>query len=322
MGVFGSIQLPSINEQSLDDRKERKQILNYLAMLDEKLRYMFQNIDIEDNFSEGAKKQYNEYVLNLGKLTDETTKIMADMNGNYSAILQETDRISSKVSRLDEELGEVSSQIEQTADKIDMVVSGGGDSSSLTLTKDMIKAVTENFVICGLVDVRRTDYESVRGGYIGYSTGNDGVNASTSGIAMSDSSGDNYFIATTSGVRMTADDNAVVVTSGGISSTVSITVGSDRNIKNSIDYDMEKYEEMFSELKPCGYRYNSQKGGGHHIGFIAQDVEEIAAEGFGGVAKGDHYSLDYNSFIALNTHMIQKLMARVSELERKLEALS
>ena len=59
MASYGSIQLPNINEQSLDDRKERKQILNYLAMLDEKLRYMFQNIDIEDNFSEGAKKQYN-----------------------------------------------------------------------------------------------------------------------------------------------------------------------------------------------------------------------------------------------------------------------
>lgn len=320
MGVYGGVQMPNINEQSLDDRKERKQILNYLAMLDEKLRYMFQNIDIEDNFSEGAKKQYNEYVLNLGKLTDETTKIMSDMQGNYSAILQETDRISSRVSRLDEELGEVSSQIEQTADKIDMVVSGGGDSSSLTLTKDMIKAVTENFVICGLIDVRKTDYESVRGGYIGYASGDDGINASTAGIAMGNAN--NYFIATTSGVRMTADDNAVVVTSSGISSTVSITVGSDRNIKNSIDYDMEKYEEMFSELKPCGYRYNSQKDGGHHIGFIAQDVEEVAAEGFGGVAKGDHYSLDYNSFIALNTHMIQKLMARVKELESKLEALS
>ena len=101
-----------------------------------------------------------------------------------------------------------------------------------------------------------------------------------------------------------------------------ITVGSDRGIKNSIDYDMEKYEEMFSGLRPCGYKYNSQNGGGKHLGFIAQEVDAVAPSGFGGVAKGEYYSLDYNSFIALNTHMIQKLMKRVDELENKLEALS
>ena len=318
MGVYGGIQLPNINEQSLDDRKERKQILNYLAMLDEKLRYMFQNIDIEDNFSEGAKKQYNEYVLNLGKLESETMKVLSDMEGNYSSIVQETNRISSKVSRMDDELGEMSSQITQTADKIDLVVSGGDDSSSLTLTKDMIKAVTENFVICGLLDVRKTDYESVRGGYIGYASGDDGINASTPGIAMGND--DNYFIATTSGVRMTADDNAIVVMSSGISATVDITVSSDRRLKEDIDYDLSRYEAMFEKLKPCSYRYKGKEDG--KIGFIAQEVDEVAVEGFDAVAHNGYLSLGYNNFIALNTHMIQKLMTRVTELENKLEALS
>lgn len=319
MASYGSIQLPNINEQSLDDRKERKQILNYLAMLDEKLRYMFQNIDIDDNFSEGAKKTYNEYVTNIGKLTDETTKIMADMNGNYSAILQETGRISSKVAWMEDDVEECFSLIEQTADRISLIVSGDDGESSLELTEDMIKAVTERFVVCGEIEVqKKNEYGSATGGYIGYASGNDGINTSTPGVAIGNAN--NYFIATTSGARLTSWDTAFTVMDEQISASVSITTGSDRDIKNSIDYDMEKYEEMFSGLKPCGYRYNSQPNGGTHIGFIAQEVEEVMPEGFGGVAKGDHYSLDYNSFIALNTHMIQKLMKRVSDLEAKIEA--
>ena len=85
----------------------------------------------------------------------------------------------------------------------------------------------------------------------------------------------------------------------------------------------------------------------YHIGFISQDVESAMEEigmdskAFAGFIKSpvyeedekgkeieggnvvDHrYGLRYEEFIALNTHMIQKLMARVSELESKLEALS
>ena len=47
MAIYNGIQLPDMG--GIDDRKERQQILNYLAMLDEKLRYMFQNIDPEEN---------------------------------------------------------------------------------------------------------------------------------------------------------------------------------------------------------------------------------------------------------------------------------
>ena len=51
MGNYGGIQLPTITGGTMDSEKERRQILNYLALLDEKLRYMFQNIDIEENLS-------------------------------------------------------------------------------------------------------------------------------------------------------------------------------------------------------------------------------------------------------------------------------
>ena len=58
MANYNSNLLPEINGEKLDDAKERRQILNYLALLDEKLRYMFQNIEPSENFSAAAFENY------------------------------------------------------------------------------------------------------------------------------------------------------------------------------------------------------------------------------------------------------------------------
>lgn len=90
MGVFGGIQLPNINEGNLDDKKERKQILNYLALLDEKLRYMFQNIDIEENLSEDSQKMFFKY-------GEDIRNVIKDTEGNFSLFEQTINGISSAV---------------------------------------------------------------------------------------------------------------------------------------------------------------------------------------------------------------------------------
>ena len=118
---------------------------------------------------------------------------------------------------------------------------------------------------------------------------------------------------------------------------------SDRRMKTDIGYDLEKYEGFFGDLKPVQYKMIDGESGRYHIGFISQDVEgslannNLRTEDFAGFIKTPkravrddaeseivdyHYSLRYDEFVALNTHMIQKLMARVKELENKLEALS
>jgi hypothetical protein len=118
---------------------------------------------------------------------------------------------------------------------------------------------------------------------------------------------------------------------------------SDRRKKKDVEYDMAKYEEFFGKLKPTQYKMIDGESDRYHIGFISQDVEDTLAEcglkstDFAGFIKTPkravrddasseildyHYSLRYDEFVALNTHMIQKLMARVSELENRLEALS
>lgn len=104
-------------------------------------------------------------------------------------------------------------------------------------------------------------------------------------------------------------------------------VTSDRNQKNSITYDMAKYDALFDRLRPTPYKYNNGTSGRTHLGMIAQDVEEALAacgmtgQDFAGFVKEEDtdgntvYSLRYEEFVAMCIHKIQTLEARVAELE-------
>lgn len=164
-----------------------------------------------------------------------------------------------------------------------------------------------------------------------YASGHDG-NSTTYGAKMY--TGTNYVIVTNAGARMTAGQE-FYVTSGVAHCSTTISTGSDRRIKNSINYDMDSYDKFFMNLKPAFYKMNNGTSGRFHTGFIAQDVEAALLDGnesttdFAGLVikdyeqgkdnSGKDYSLRYSEFVALNTHMIQKLYKRVDELERKLK---
>ena len=441
MGVYGGIQLPNINEENLDNKKERKQILNYLALLDEKLRYMFQNIDFEDNFSDDAKEmvfKYGEDLRNvikdsegnfsmLEQTIDGIRTIVANNRGDISMLEQRADLLAVRMSNaegevamldatadsilsrlmntegdvstlqqtaagikstvrgIESDIGAVSSEIRQTKNKINLIVTGTG-SSSLELTDKMISMITKEFRLYGEMKMFSGSVGTAYGGYLSYGTGNNGAGRTT-GVILSSKDKESYVIATNSGVRMTYGDicavycinGAVCQTAGEFGTRLDDASGnfcptvdddqllgkstrlwqglyagnatiqtSDRRKKNSIEYDMEKYEDFFRRLKPTQYKLNNGDSGRYHVGFISQDVEEAMAEAgldsldFAGFIKtpvhekelpnGDYdettpiidhkYALRYGEFVALNTHMIQKLMARVTELENKLEALS
>lgn len=102
---------------------------------------------------------------------------------------------------------------------------------------------------------------------------------------------------------------------------------SDIRYKNDIKYldDEENMEELFDSLSPAAFYYN--KGTGYietqrHLGFIAQDIEKaIANVGItNDMALFDHedketLGVDKQELIALCVWQIQKLKARVKELE-------
>ncbi len=137
---------------------------------------------------------------------------------------------------------------------------------------------------------------------------------------------------------------------GTIYSTSSTISTSDRNQKKDINYlniskKAKKYEDLYMKLNPCTYMFDKSTSDRIHTGFISQDVEDsltevgLTPEDFAAFCKDkkvvlskDHegneietevpgeyeYSLRYEEFIALNTHMIQKTMKLVDELQQKL----
>lgn len=113
---------------------------------------------------------------------------------------------------------------------------------------------------------------------------------------------------------------------------------SDRNFKKDICDIDERYVSMYENLHPVCYKHkNINQNDKHdriHTGFIAQDVEEAAAEAgltsvdFAAICKDENpnskedvYGLAYEEFISLNTFMIQKLMKRVEALESQISEL-
>ena len=146
------------------------------------------------------------------------------------------------------------------------------------------------------------------------------------------------------GAHMQFGSAQIWVASGVCSSSVQMGVGSDRRTKHDISYKLDSYDKFFNELSPVSYKYNNGSSDRLHIGFVAQDVEAaltqsgLTTKDFAGIVINDYgkdvdeddykgkdfyphqYSLRYGEFIALNTHMIQKLYKRVEALEARLAA--
>lgn len=112
-------------------------------------------------------------------------------------------------------------------------------------------------------------------------------------------------------------------------------VTSDANVKKNVVRDLTGYESFFNALSPCTYKFIDGESGRTHLGMISQDVEKALADcnissmdfaGFikspkkdekGNVIDGEYaYALRYGEFIPLLIWQVQKLKARVAELEK------
>lgn len=120
---------------------------------------------------------------------------------------------------------------------------------------------------------------------------------------------------------------------------------SDRNYKTDISVMGEKQEKLFNLLSPVTFKFIDSSYDRYHYGFISQEVEEaiyecgLTTKDFAGFCKdvkrddngefvfdenGNQeyiYSLRYNEFIALNTHMIQKVQAENQKLKERIDSL-
>lgn len=304
--------------ESTAEKIER--IMSYLFMLQEQLRYTLANLGYE-NFNVNSLEEMSHLITQpflvrledaegnittLQATTDGLTARVEDAEGNVTEVMQTASELSSRVSNLS---GQVS-VVTQTVDGLGITTEGSTTS------------ISGEGVVLG----------NTFGGFtIAY--GDDGSETPTKGAKMYGSDPEFYFLATDKGVRMTADGTSLYCARGLIKSSIGITQGSDRRIKNSISCDMEKYIPVFLKLKPSCFKMNDGTSDRFHTGFIAQEVEEAVRdagltnkdfaaltieqkEGEDGKTR-EEYGLRYSEFVSLNTYMIQQAWKRIEALEQR-----
>ena len=163
------------------------------------------------------------------------------------------------------------------------------------------------------------------------------INTNYGGVQIS--SGGNVFITSANGTRLQLDEDAAKIGPTVLATDGTVIYSSDKNVKNSIEYDLSRYRQFLLDLKPCRFKYNEGQSGRYHIGMIAQDMEKsladngIAPSEFSGWCKmpirnekheitGYTYGIRYDTLIPLNTMMIQELVKRIDAIETKLEGIA
>lgn len=74
-------KLPNFNDNQLDDAKERKQIKEYLVLLTRQLKYILNNIDVE-NLSSGLSKSISDNGAAVNKVSQD----LRDIGGAISKV--------------------------------------------------------------------------------------------------------------------------------------------------------------------------------------------------------------------------------------------
>ena len=198
-------------------------------------------------------------------------------------------------------------------------------------------AINASYILAGTIDADTVSLVSGWGGFTS-ANGYDGEGWTNGAVVYGGRSwreSENYFIATSAGVRMQGGDGDFYVGNGKLHASSAIDESSDVRLKNSISSDLERYVPFYLDLKPSYYKFNNGTSGRYHAGFIAQEVEQaltdngLTTQDFAGLVKDSdtvgnenklpsEYSLRYTEFVSLNTYMIQRLYRRVEELERNL----
>lgn len=152
MAQLSNIKLPNISEESLNNKKEMKQIKDYLFQLTEQLRFVLNNID-DENFSEEVKVALENAKKMPDILTKEMEKVSADGVKMNSRITQTAEAIQTEVTRATQSEGNLSSKITQTADQIETKVSRDGIISAINQTAELIKILASRIKLEGYTTI-------------------------------------------------------------------------------------------------------------------------------------------------------------------------
>ena len=286
----------------------------------------------------------NDLESQIQQTSSSLTSQIRDAEDNISSIEQKIDNITLSVDN-----GEDRSSISLSVDgvEVDSVTvrfTGGvvfasdlaeGNTSINGACIDTGEIDVDYINLYGEMGVRESRRGSV-GGYIGYCEGH-----SDTGIGVMEDYDSGQCICTNGGAKLAygADDFYIGVSRSNVFASETINIDSDRRVRDDIRYDLDDYEAFFRALKPCSYKLKRGTSGRRHTGFIAQELEQalldsgktsadLAAYCYDPDARRYEstdmdpktaptgcYKIRYSELIALNTAMIQKLMAEVDALK-------
>lgn len=210
--------------------------------------------------------------------------------------------------------------LSEVDDRIDTYI----DSTSITA--EILRGRTVSLMANRSTEIGTIELVDTTTGY--------GISISTYDGGIQLDSGGNVYITSAYRTRLQLDDDAAKIGPTVWATDGTVIYSSDKNVKNSIEYDLSRYRQFLLDLKPCRFKYNEGQSGRYHIGMIAQDMEKsladngIAPSEFSGWCKmpirdenhnitGYTYGIRYDSLIPLNTLMIQELVKRVEALEKR-----
>lgn len=286
----------------------------------------------------------NDLESQIQQTSSSLTSQIRDAEDNISSIEQKVDNITLSVDN-----GEDRSSISLSVggievDSVTVRFTGGvvfesdlaeGNTSINGACIDTGEIDVDYINLYGEMGVRESRRGSV-GGYIGYCEGH-----SDTGIGVMEDYDSGQCICTNGGAKLAygADDFYIGVSRSNVFASETINIDSDRRVKDDIRYDLDDYEAFFRALKPCSYNLKRGTSGRRHTGFIAQELEQalldsgktsadLAAYCYDPDARRYEstdmdpktaptgcYKIRYSELIALNTAMIQKLMAEVDALK-------
>lgn len=313
------------------------------------------------NTKEGLENQISVTASGLDtKITDTKNSLTNTINATASSLETRITNTSNQVSTLSQKIDNITLSVSNKEASSTISISVDGvkvDSAKVEFTggvvfaSDLAEGNTSIDGACidtgqidvdyinlyGEMEVRKRRSGSV-GGYLGYCEGN-----SDTGIGIMEDYDTGQCICTNAGAKLAygADDYYLGVSYDNVYASQAIATGSDRRIKDEIKYDLDSYEQVFRALKPCTFLLKNRRTGRRHVGFIAQEVEGAVLAGgktdmdFAAYTHGperrktetgeyeeiDRYRLRYEEMIALNTAMIQKLMAEVDTLKTEIRQL-
>ena len=292
----------------------------------------------------------NDLESQIQQTSSSLTSQIRDAEDNISSIEQKVDNITLSVDN-----GEDRSSISLSVDgvEVDSVTvrfTGGvvfesdlaeGNTSINGACIDTGEIDVDYINLYGEMGVRESRRGSV-GGYIGYCEGH-----SDTGIGVMEDYDSGQCICTNGGAKLAygADDFYIGVSRSNVFASETINIDSDRRVRDDIRYDLNDYEAFFRALKPCSYKLKRGTSGRRHTGFIAQELEQALLDS--GKTSADLaaycydpdarlyestdmdpktaptgcYKIRYSELIALNTAMIQKLMAEVDALKTRVAEL-